>query len=95
MELPFLADSVCATEYGSGFFPDVMFCAGKQGLDSCQGDSGGPLSYYHNDTQQFFEYGIVSWGQGCAEQGHAGVYSRVNAYCDWIATTTGGAAKCQ
>jgi secreted trypsin-like serine protease len=69
-------------------------CA-KSEIGDAQGDSGGPLIYYHNDTQQYFEYGIVSWGQGCAEAGHPGIYSRVTAYCDWIETTTGGAAKCQ
>jgi len=94
VQLPFITDALCTQEYGSAFYPDVMFCAGKVGLDSCQGDSGGPLTYYHNNTDQYFEYGIVSWGQGCAEQGYAGVYSRVNAYCDFIANTTAGAAKC-
>jgi secreted trypsin-like serine protease len=94
VQLPFLDQSVCDQEYGT-IDDTTMFCAGKAGLDSCQGDSGGPLMWYHADTQQYYEYGIVSWGQGCAEQGHAGVYSRVTAYCDWIKTTTGGAASCQ
>jgi len=93
--LPFLDQSVCDKEYGREIDNQVMFCAGAVGLDSCQGDSGGPLMWYHNGTQQYYEYGIVSWGDGCAEKGHAGVYSRVTAYCDWIKSTTGGAAMCQ
>lgn len=39
---------------------------------SLQGDSGGPLVWYHNDTQQYYEYGIVSWGARCADRDYAG-----------------------
>lgn len=39
------------------------------------GDSGGPLVTKHNDTGKWFQAGIVSWGMGCAEKGHAGVVS--------------------
>ena len=42
----------------------------KGGVDACLGDSGGPLftNFPANGTQ----YGIVTWGQGCAEPGYPG-----------------------
>ncbi|RXN30430.1 trypsin-2-like protein [Labeo rohita] len=63
--------------------PCTMFCAGylEGGKDSCQGDSGGPVvcnSQLH---------GIVSWGYGCAEKNHPGVYAKVCMFSQWIADT--------
>jgi len=90
VEVPFLDQSVCDNEYGATNINNkCMFCAGKTGKDSCQGDSGGPLVFQHPEDKKYYEYGIVSWGQGCAEAGHAGVYSRVTAYCGFIQKTTG------
>jgi len=65
-----------------------MFCAGEPqgGKDSCQGDSGGPVTYYDSTTNSFIEVGLVSWGNGCAEAGYPGVYSRISSYINWIST---------
>ncbi|HNL80994.1 MAG TPA: trypsin-like serine protease, partial [Agitococcus sp.] len=41
------------------------------------------LIIYNN----FFEpvlLGITSWGNGCAEQGYAGVYTRLVMFDDWL-----------
>ncbi|ESO90984.1 hypothetical protein LOTGIDRAFT_122334, partial [Lottia gigantea] len=68
--------------------PSVQICAGKPsgGADSCQGDSGGPLFCPVNG--QYVQYGIVSYGDGCAIAGNAGVYTDVSAMTDFINSVT-------
>nr|DAA64574.1 TPA_exp: trypsin 2B [Locusta migratoria] len=74
----------CNDAYG-GDILDTMICAGEEegGKDSCQGDSGGPL--VSGSTQ----YGIVSWGYGCAVEGYPGVYANVPSARSWITEKTG------
>lgn len=80
-----LPDDRCAQAYpGSAagtFLAASMLCAGTTGggHDACQGDSGGPL------VAQGRLIGLVSWGTGCGEAGHPGVYTRVSAVADDIA----------
>ena len=62
-----------------------MVCAGESGKDSCQGDSGSPLFFVTGNEAQ--QVGIVSYGVGCGRDGWPGVYSRVEHYRKWIATT--------
>ncbi|NWX12000.1 FAXD protein, partial [Aegotheles bennettii] len=63
---------------------DNMFCAGygTAAADACKGDSGGPFTVSYHNT--WFLLGIVSWGEGCAEEGKYGVYTRVSNYIPWI-----------
>lgn len=53
-------------------------------LDTCQGDSGGPLMRYESGLRQWVLAGVTSYGRGCADPRHAGVYTRVTSYMDWI-----------
>jgi len=86
--VPFLTPEHCMQEYPN-MIDDTMVCAGRVGVDSCQGDSGGPLVTKHMDNGRWYQAGIVSWGQGCAEDGFAGVYSRVSSMCDFIKANVG------
>jgi trypsin len=83
--VPITTDAYCAEKYpkgadeisGDGYFdPSTMICAGypQGGTDTCQGDSGGPLlAPLPNHTLTLV--GATSFGSGCAEAGHPGVYA--------------------
>lgn len=77
--VPITTDADCAAAYRE-FDPAAMVCAGypQGGIDACYGDSGGPLVVNGRLA------GVTSWGSGCAEAGHPGVYTRVLNYADAV-----------
>ncbi|MFF7187769.1 S1 family peptidase [Streptomyces sp. NPDC008222] len=78
--VPIVADSSCKSSYGSDFVQSDMVCAGyaSGGVDTCQGDSGGPLLIGGVLA------GITSWGNGCAEAGYPGVYTRLTTFSSLV-----------
>ncbi|XDB51438.1 hypothetical protein AB1E18_004998 [Capra hircus] len=79
-----------AQEAYDGVIQDTMLCAGymEGTIDACQGDSGGPL-VHPNSRNIWYLVGIVSWGAECGTINKPGVYTRVTAYRNWIASKTG------
>ena len=87
VELDLQTMSICnASDSYNGRVTIRMFCAGPVtgGQDSCQGDSGGPATAITNGTRRLVD--VVSWGDGCAQPKRYGVYTRVSAFSDWIAS---------
>ncbi|MEU9664065.1 serine protease [Streptomyces bobili] len=78
--VPIVSNSSCASSYGSDFVASDMVCAGytSGGVDTCQGDSGGPLLIGGVLA------GITSWGEGCAEAGYPGVYTRLTTFSSLV-----------
>ncbi|KAI1712887.1 trypsin domain-containing protein [Ditylenchus destructor] len=89
-QMPILDKSLCrnvSNTYES--ISENSFCAGylkDGGMDSCQGDSGGPFACEHNG--HFYLAGIISWGEGCAQRGHPGIYTMITPYLSWIENVT-------
>jgi len=82
--IPIVSNNTCNDAFNS-YNPSLyndnitesMVCAGfaEGGKDACIGDSGGPLVIWHENKWRLT--GIVSWGNGCAQPGLYGVYTRV------------------
>jgi trypsin len=77
---------VCGEAYGAieQTITPRMICAGdvSHRTDSCYGDSGGPL-LVDRDTpadppSDYVLVGLVDFGNGCAQAGYPGVYSRIS-----------------
>ena len=72
--------SACDSAYHVYEITNTMICAWEEDKDSCQGDSGGPMTC--GDEKHC---GVVSWGIGCADPKHPGVYAKTSEFVDWIA----------
>merc|ERR1712002_315255 len=87
--IPLVSDKVCSSKdyYGERFAPGKQICCGyaKGGKDSCQGDSGGGLVF--NKNGKWYQGGVVSWGDGCANKNKPGIYTNVPRYVNWIKET--------
>ena len=89
VDVPLYDKDACNAAYDGGL-TDAMLCAGFEqgGKDSCQGDSGGPLVIRRDD--QWYQVGIVSFGNECAAANSPGVYARVSRFNDWVAQKKAG-----
>ncbi|XP_033028414.1 transmembrane protease serine 4 [Lacerta agilis] len=85
-QVKLIDSSICnAPDAYHGEVSEKMLCAGhdRGRADTCQGDSGGPLVH---QQVQWHIVGIVSWGHGCGSPSTPGVYTKVQAYLNWIYT---------
>ncbi|MEU1280233.1 serine protease [Streptomyces sp. NPDC005805] len=80
VDVPLLSHPECRATY-RGYDKAVNICAGVEGKDSCQGDSGGPL--FRKVSGRTYQIGVVSYGEGCAEQGAPGVYVSTSSDKVW------------
>ena len=72
----------------NGINPLLQLCAGGTGTDTCGGDSGGPL--FCNDNGVWVLQGITSYGDAQCHPLVPAVYTRVNSFVGWIASTMAG-----
>ncbi|HEY3865521.1 MAG TPA: serine protease [Solirubrobacteraceae bacterium] len=85
VQVPLVAEGLCGEDY-AGIEETItpsMICAGgsRPRTDSCYGDSGGPL-VVDGDTpadppSDYVLVGLVDFGNGCAQPGYPGVYTRI------------------
>jgi len=89
VDVPIITNSDCDAAYTTYDITDSMICAAypEGGKDACQGDSGGPL-VCEVDGDAIIT-GVVSWGIGCADADHPGVYGRVTEVLSWIESNMG------
>lgn len=85
-----LSHDLCSSKtYYGNMITDNMLCAGSKdwSTDSCKGDSGGPLVCAVGGHA--YQFGVVSWGEGCSRELRPGVYTKVSNYYHWILEKTG------
>ncbi|KAK3921842.1 Phenoloxidase-activating factor 2 [Frankliniella fusca] len=75
------------TRLGAYFLLDPSFiCAGGEpGRDTCKGDGGSPLVCpIDNESERYYQAGIVAWGIDCGLANTPGVYGNVAQFRNWI-----------
>jgi secreted trypsin-like serine protease len=85
VQMPLVSESLCEEQYAviEQPFSPSMICAGgsKSHVDTCYGDSGGPLVVDRDSParppEDYVLVGLVDFGNGCAQPGYAGVYTRI------------------
>jgi len=84
LSVPIIPNGKCS-KWMPGLVTERMVCAGyEEGKkDACTGDSGGPL-ILKQANKQWWQIGIVSWGEGCAGKHKPGMYSRVTEMHQWL-----------
>ncbi len=87
VRLPLVSEATCEEQYSTIEQPitSSMICAGggSAHVDTCYGDSGGAL-LVDADTpthppQDYVLAGLVDFGNGCAQPGYAGVYTKISS----------------
>jgi len=101
--VPLVSEALCQEEYAAieQAITPSMICAGSAHPreDSCYGDSGGPLVVDRDNPahppEDYVLIGLVDFGNGCAQPGFAGVYTRIAnpAIAGFIASEIGHRAK--
>jgi trypsin len=86
VRMPLVSDSTCEEQYSSiaqAITPRMICAGGRSRLDTCYGDSGGPLVVDRDNPAHppgdYMLVGLVDFGNGCAQPGYAGVYTRVSS----------------
>lgn len=85
VRMALVPDALCEEQYATIEQPiaSSMICAGggRSHVDTCYGDSGGPLVVDRERPARppgdYILAGLVDFGNGCAQPGYAGVYTRI------------------
>jgi trypsin len=85
VQVPLVPEALCGEDYAEieQTITPSMICAGNSHprTDSCYGDSGGPLVVDRDipadPPADYVLVGLVDFGNGCAQSGYPGVYTRV------------------
>lgn len=93
VNVPLYNRAQCNSDYRG--ISEQMMCAGfvEGGKDSCQGDSGGPLVFKQNG--KWYQAGVVSFGNGCAQANAPGVYARLSKFNQWLEAKKAGVSYLQ
>jgi secreted trypsin-like serine protease len=87
VQVPLVSEALCGEDY-AGIEQTItpsMLCAGgsRPRTDSCYGDSGGPLVVNRGAPADapgdYVLVGLVDFGNGCAQPGFPGVYTKISS----------------